>query len=34
MTNLDDPDDLNEQVESAVTRAVKESLAHRLRDLL
>jgi hypothetical protein len=34
LTNLDDPDDLNEQVESAVTRAVKESLAHRLRDLL
>jgi hypothetical protein len=34
LTNLDDQDDLNEQVEAAVTRAVKESLADRLRDLL
>jgi hypothetical protein len=34
LTNLDDPHDLNEQVEEAVTRAVRESLADRLRDLL
>jgi hypothetical protein len=34
LANLDDRDDLNEQVEAAVTRAVKESLADRLRDLV
>ena len=34
LTNLDDQDDLNRQVEAAVTQAVKESLADRLRDLL
>ena len=34
LTNLDDQDDLNEQVEAAVTRAVRESLVQRLRDLL
>ena len=34
LTNLDDQDDLNQQVEAAITRAVKESLADRLRDLL
>ena len=34
LTNLDDQDDLNEQVEAAVTRAVRESLVARLRDLL
>ena len=32
--NLDDPDDLNEQIEAAVTQAVKDSVADRLRDLL
>ena len=34
LTNLDDQDDLNRQVEAAVTRAVRESLADRLRDLI
>ena len=34
LTNLDDQDDLNRQVEAAVTQAVRESLADRLRDLL
>ncbi|MET0524339.1 MAG: hypothetical protein ABWZ91_06030 [Nocardioides sp.] len=34
LTNLDDPEDLNEQVEPAITRAVKESLADRLRSLI
>ena len=34
LTNLDDQDDLNQQVEAAVTRAVRESLADRLRDLI
>ena len=34
LTNLDDQDDLNAQVEAAVTRAVRESLVARLRDLL
>ena len=34
LANLDDQDDLNAQVEAAVTQAVKDSLADRLRDLL
>jgi len=34
LTNLDDQDDLNRQVEAAVTRAVRESLADRLRELI
>ena len=34
LENLDDPGELNAQVEAAVTRAVKDSLADRLRDLL
>jgi hypothetical protein len=34
LTNLDDQDDLNRQVEAAVTQAVKESLADRLQGLL
>ena len=34
LTNVDDQDDLDEQVEAAVTQAVKESLADRLRGLL
>jgi hypothetical protein len=34
LTNLDDPDELEEQVEAAVARAVRESLLDRLRDLL
>lgn len=34
LTNLDDPDDLNAQVEVAVTQAVKDSLTDRLDDLL
>ena len=34
LSNLDDPDDLNAQVEAAVTRAVRESLVARLRGLL
>lgn len=34
LANLDDQDDLNRQVEAAVTQAVKDSLEARLRDLL
>ena len=34
LANLDDPDDLNRQIEPAVTQAVKDSLADRLSDLL
>ena len=34
LANLDDQNDLNQQVEAAVTQAVKDSLADRLRDLL
>ena len=34
LANLDDQHDLNQQVEAAVTQAVKDSLADRLRDLL
>ena len=34
LANLDDQDDLNQQVDAAVTQAVKDSLAARLRDLL
>ena len=34
LTNLEDQADLEEQVEAAVTRAVRESLVERLRDLL
>lgn len=34
LTNLDDPDQLSQQVDAAVTRAVKDSLVARLRDLI
>jgi hypothetical protein len=34
LANVDDQDDLNEQVEAAVTQAVKDSLAARLQDLV
>jgi hypothetical protein len=34
LTNLDDPAELNDQVEVAVTRAVRESLIERVRGLL
>jgi hypothetical protein len=34
LANLDDQDDLNQQVEVAVTQAVKDSLVARLQDLL
>jgi len=34
LENIDDQDDLNQEVEAAVSRAVRESLADRLRDLL
>ncbi len=34
LANLDDQDDLNRQVEAAVTEAVKDSFVARLRDLL
>ena len=34
LANLDDQDELNQQVEAAVTQAVKDSLVARLRDLL
>ena len=34
LANLDDQHDLNEQINAAVTQAVKDSLAARLRDLL
>lgn len=34
LANLDDSDDLDDQVEKAVTQAVKDSLADRLRNLI
>jgi hypothetical protein len=34
LANLGDQDDLNQQIEAAVTQAVQDSLAARLRDLL
>jgi hypothetical protein len=34
LANVDDQDDLNAQVEAAVTQAVKDSLTARLRDLI
>jgi hypothetical protein len=34
LANLDDQQDLNEEMNAAVTQAVKDSLADRLRDLL
>jgi hypothetical protein len=34
LTNLDDPNELSQQINAAVTKAVKDSLAARLRDLL
>jgi hypothetical protein len=34
LANLDDRDDLNQQVEAAVTQAVKDSLVARLREIL
>jgi hypothetical protein len=34
LANLDSQDDLNQQVEAAITQAVKDSLAARLRDLV
>ena len=34
LANVDDQDDLNAQVEAAVTEAVKDSLAARLQDLI
>ena len=34
LANLDDEQDLNQQIEAAVTQAVKDSLVDRLRDLL
>jgi hypothetical protein len=34
LANVDDQDDLNRQVEAAVTQAVKDSLVDRLRNLL
>jgi len=34
LANVDDPDDLNRQVEDAVNEAVKDSLTDRLRDLV
>ena len=34
LANVDDPDELNQQVEPAVTEAVKDSLVDRLGDLL
>ena len=34
LANVDDQDDLNEQVEAAVTEAVKDSLVARLQDLI
>jgi hypothetical protein len=34
LANLDDPDELSKQIDAAVTKAVKESLVARLRDLL
>ena len=34
LANLDDQDDLNRQVEAAITQAVKDSLVARVRDLV
>jgi hypothetical protein len=34
LANVDNPSDLDEQIDTAVTQAVKDSLAARLRDLL
>ena len=34
LANLNDPNELNQQINAAVTKAVKDSLAARLRDLL
>ena len=34
LANINDQEDLNEQIEAAVTQAVKDSLEDRLRDLL
>jgi len=34
LANLDDPDDLDRQMEAAVTQAVRDTLVDRLRDLL
>ena len=34
LANLDNQHDLNQQIDAAVTQAVKDSLADRLRDLL
>jgi hypothetical protein len=34
LANLDDQDDLNQQMNAAVTQAVKDSLADRVRDVL
>ena len=34
LANLDDQHDLNQQINAAVTQAVKDSLVARLRDLL
>jgi hypothetical protein len=34
LENLDDEDDLNQQMEEAITQAVKDSLSDRLQDLL
>ncbi|GAB6983796.1 hypothetical protein [Nocardioides pyridinolyticus] len=34
LENLDDPDALDQQLETAITRAVKDSLADRARDLV
>jgi hypothetical protein len=34
LANLDDEEDLNRQLEAAITQAVKDSLADRLRDLI
>ena len=34
LSNLDDPRDLNRQIEAAVTQAVKDSLTQRVRDLI
>ena len=33
LTNLNDPDQLNQQLNAAVSQAVKDSLIARLRDL-
>jgi hypothetical protein len=34
LANLDDQDDLNRQVDAAVTQAVRDSLVARLQDLI